>query len=274
MTTVKLSTSIALLSLLGLTACFQGDHATTTDAANDAAGTGDKDLAREVAGVWLLSTDYNYDQRCNYLPVEYIRTLFKLNESVELAKSDLPNGCEVSWDGQKVGFYFQESSPFESTFQSEYVFDKFFQPQRVPQRDSAAQLVGEQVQTAGLKGSTYHGPQSQGTGAERPAEGVPAGGEGGMDASANNDSSNQPTPNETSAATRLVEPAVNTATGIAVTGVGDKAIWEPGKKTLHVLHLNHILHVRAQMKGDDKKLREGSIALAKVIVGRLFDTDD
>jgi hypothetical protein len=259
----KIVSSFALLSLLGLTACFQGDRATTTDAANDAAGTGDNELARRVSGVWLLSTDYNYDERCNYLPEEFIKSLYKVNESVEMTKFDLKDGCEVRWDGQKVGFYFQESSPFESTFKSEYVFDKLFQPQRI----AATTPVDE---TTDVKSESYHGPNPEGTGAEHPAEGIAAGGGSGTDSSAVNDTSNQPNPNLTSATLRLAAPAVNTATGVAINGLGDKAIWEPAKKTLHVLHLNHIFHIRSQIKGNDQIALQGSVSLAKVIMDKLY----
>lgn len=242
-----------------LTACFQGDHARNEDTANDAAGTGDAHEAREVSGMWLLSTDYNYDERCNYLPVEYIRTLFKLNESVALEKYDLPNGCEVRWSGQKAGFSFEPGSPYESTFQSEYAFDKLFQPGRVAELDAISE-------TPGVKDGSYHGPNPQGTGAEYPTQGVPG---QGVDASAKNDSTNQPTPNQTAAATQLAAPAQSTPTGVPIMGVADKAIWEPGKRTLHVLHLNHVMHVMAPAGGNDQTARQGAIALAKLIIGHL-----
>lgn len=247
-----------------MTACFQGDNARNEDDANDAAGTGDAATARRVSGMWLLSTDYNYDQRCNYLPVEYVQSLFKLSEDVKLEKYDLTNGCEVRWDGQKVGLYFEKGSPYESTFQSEYAFDRLYQPRRVAVLDSISERPG-------VKQGSYHGPRPEGTGAERPAEGSsPA---GGIDASAKNDSTNQPTPGKTQAATRLVAPAQNTPTGIAITGVGDKAIWEPAKRTLHVLHLNHILSVSAPMSGSEKTAREGAMAMANTIIGRLFNEE-
>lgn len=252
---------LCILPLCGLSACFFGDQSTTTDAANDAAGTGDPHEAREVSGVWLLSTDYNYDQRCNYLPVEFVRNLFKLGESVELEKYDMLNGCEVRWGGEKVTFSFEKDSPYESTFQSEYAFDRLFQPQRVAERDSAAL-------TLGVKEGSYHGPNPEGTAAERPESGIrPGGGVG--DASADNDSSNHPLPNLTPAMTKLVTPAQNTPTGVALNGVGDKAIWEPRKRTLHVLYLNHIMHVTAPVRMNERVAREGAVNLATAILGRL-----
>lgn len=239
-----------------------GDRAALQDDANDAAGTADPHLAREVSGMWLLSTDYNYDERCNYLPEEYIRSLYKLEESVKLEKHDLPYGCEVRWDGQKAGFYFEKGSPYPSTFKSEYEFDKLFQPSRV----AALEAMTE---TPGMKDGSYHGPNPEGTGVERPVEGVaPA-----MDASAKNDSTTQPTAGETQAGARLAAPTLNTPTGVAVEGIGDKAIWEPAKRTLHVLHLNHIMHVTAPKSGSEKTARQGAMALAETIIGRLFDAE-
>ena len=260
----RLKLTIFLLGpLCWLTACFQGDGGRLQDGANDAAGTADPAIAREVTGMWLLSTDYNYDMRCNYLPLEYIRSLYKLNESVALEKLDIPNGCEVHWDGQKVGFYFEPGSPYESTFQSEYAFDKLLQPRRVAALDSMSE-------NPGVKHGSYHGPNPQGTGVERPAQGLPG---AGVDASAANDSSTQPIPNLTQAAQRIAAPAQNTPTGVAVAGVGDKAIWDPGKRTLHVLHLNHIMHVTAPKSGNEQTARQGAMALANAIIGRLFNKE-
>lgn len=256
--------TLLLLSLCGLPSCHMGgDQNVPNDAANDASGTGDPDLAREVTGVWRLSTDYNYDERCNYLPTEFVRNLFKLNESITLEKYDLQNGCEVRWGNQKVGFYFEPGSPYESVYQSEYAFDRLFQPQNVVANETTPPNFNS------VKESPYHGPNPQGTGAERPAEGVSTG--GGIDASARNDSSNQPDPNLTPANTQLAAPAQNTPTGMAIEGVGDKAIWDSRKRTLHVLHLNHVLHVTAPTTGNEKAMRQGAIDLAMTIIGRLND---
>ncbi len=62
--------------LLGLclAACSTQDR-DNMDSAN-AAGTGDATLARRVSGARLLSTDYHYQERCNYLPEEFVRNLF------------------------------------------------------------------------------------------------------------------------------------------------------------------------------------------------------
>src|SRR5919199_3297418 len=55
---------IPLLPVL-LLACGQGSS--TTDSANDAAGTGSPFEARRVTGTRLLTTDYKYDKICNLL---------------------------------------------------------------------------------------------------------------------------------------------------------------------------------------------------------------
>jgi len=259
----KITLSVLFIfPLCFLTSCFFGDQGRDRDDANDAAGTADPHLARRVSGTWLLSTDYNYDQRCNYLPVDYIRSVYKLKESAELEKYDLPNGCEVRWQGDKAGFFFEEGSPYQSTFQSEYAFDKLFQPRRVAELDSMSE-------TPGMKDGSYHGPQPQGTVVEHPVEGVSAG--AGIDASAKNDSTTQPIQGETQATVRLADPAQNTPTGVAVTGVGDKAIWEPAKRTLHVLHLNHIMHVTAPRGGSEQTARQGAVVLAQALIGRLMN---
>lgn len=251
--------ALLLATLTSLPGCFQGDHQPTEDTANDAAGTGDDELAREVTGTWLLSTDYNYDQRCNYLPLEFVQSLFHIDESAKLEKYDLPNGCEVRWSGQRVGLYFEESSPYESVFQSEYAFDTLFQPRKVAQLDS-------NTVTPGVKPGSYHGPKPQGTGAERPAEGLSG---AGVDASALNDTSTGLTHNNTPAAAHLVAPAEATPTGVPVSNVGDKALWEPRKRLLHVLYLNHIFHVQAPTKGDANTAREGAVNFAKYLIGHL-----
>jgi|GEM_PF-2000231 len=266
------NTSLFLLALCGLTACFQGDHANTTDDANDAAGTGDNaELAREVTGVWLLSTDYNYQERCNYLPVEFIQNLFNLNKSVELTKYDIPDGCEIRLNnGDKVGFYFDKKSPFESTFQSEYAFDKKYQPQQIDKARTTMDAAN--VDPAQIKQQSYHGPKPEGTGADLPISTVSA--RTGLDSSAKNNSSDQLSANLTPVGAHLTDPAKNTSVGVAVQNVGDKALWEPDTRTLHVLHINHIFSVVVRLKGDEATAKQGAIDLARVLTSRLFDPTD
>jgi hypothetical protein len=265
------NTGLFLLSLCCLTACFQGDHANDTDDANDAAGTGDPNLAREVTGVWLLSTDYNYQERCNYLPVEFVQNLFKLDESVELTKYDIPDGCEIRLNnGQKVGFYFDKQSPFASTFQSEYAFDKNYQPQQVDKARTT--MDAADIDPAQIKEQSYHGPKPGGTSTDfSPTD---ASAKTGLDSSAGNDTSIHPSANRTPIAAHLTPPAKNTSTGVAVQNVGDKALWEPATRTLHVLHINHVFSVVVRLKGDEATAKQGAIDLARVLTSRLFDLTD
>ncbi len=252
---MKRTTLLLLIPLFGLFSCFQGDHEPQTDDANDAAGTGNDIQAREVVGMWLLSTDYNYDERCNYLPEEFVRNLFKLPEDADLQKYESMYGCEVHWGKNKVGFSFEGQKSFESTFQSEYVFNKKYQPELAAAADSAA-----------VRKAPYTGPVTQGVGAESPAD---TSTQQKAPSTTRNDRASATTNNIPPQASRITQPARNTPTGVAVAGVGDKAIWEPGKQTLHVLYNNHILHVMAQLPGKPDTIKQGTIDLAKVIISTL-----
>ena len=116
-----------LLLGLGLVACStqSRDNMDT----GSAAGLGDDRLARRVTGVYLLSTDYHYQEPCNYLPEEFVRNLFQLGEKVELEKYSDPDCCELRWGSNKIGFHMESNKPFESVYQSEYHFNKLFEPQ-------------------------------------------------------------------------------------------------------------------------------------------------
>ncbi|GAB3770153.1 hypothetical protein GCM10028818_07490 [Spirosoma horti] len=225
-----------------------------------AAGTGDDEVAKRVSGTWLLSTDYHYQERCNYLPEEFVRNLFQLGENVELAKYSEINSCELRWGSNKVGIYLESNKPFESTFQSEYFFDKLFQPEAKKAADENA-----------VAKPTIYGPQPQGTNAELPASTTTTSAKQdsarGNDPSAPIDGMTNPTP-------PIASPAKNTATGVAVENVGDKAIWEPGKRALHVLYNNHVFSVVAQIPGGDAKAKQGAIGLAKLVTHSLDDDTD
>ncbi len=229
--------------------------------ANNAAGTGDPDLARHVSGVYLLSTDYHYQEPCNYLPEEFVKNLFQLGEGVELTKHSELHSCELRWGPNKIGFYLESGKPFESVYQSEYHFNKLFEP---------GANAGADQGTAAKP--TLFGPAPQGTNAELPA---PTNEES---ASTEQDSTrgdaSAPLGGITKPAPPLVEPARNTATGEAVKEVGDKAIWEPGKKALHVLHNNHVFSVVVQMPGNSAKLKQSSIGLAKLVIYYISENRD
>lgn len=242
-----------LLLGLGLVACStqERDNMST----GTGAGNGDPYVARRVSGMYMLSTDYRYQETCNYLPEEFVRNLFQLGDKVELAKYSGLDNCELRWGNNKIGFYLESKRPFESIYQSEYYFNKLFQPK--------ANEAADQEEAK----PTIFGPQPQGTGAEVPV------GEGPtlkQDSARGGDPS-APLSGMTSPVPPLVTPAQDTPTGEAVNGVGDKAIWEPGKKALHILYNNHVFSVVAQMPASPDKLKQGAIGLAKVVVQSLSD---
>ncbi len=102
---MKINPILYTLPVLFLSSCFKGDNATETDSANDAAGTGSPYLAREVAGVWQLSTDqrFGYDEPCNVLNEGLIQSTFDMKATDELKTLDYPNGCEFKWSGGTEG---------------------------------------------------------------------------------------------------------------------------------------------------------------------------
>jgi hypothetical protein len=226
----------------------------------NAAGTGDDYVAKRVSGVWLLSTDYHYQERCNYLPEEFVRNLFQLGDKVELEKYSELNSCELRWGPNKVGFYLESEKPFESTFQSEAFFDRLFQPQV---RKAADENTPSKP--------TIYGPSPQGTNSEFPVN--EAGTSPKQDSTRGGDPS-APIAGITQPVPPIAKPAQNTATGEAVNGVGDKAIWEPGKKALHVLYNNHVFSVVAQVPGSQAKLKQGARGLAELVIQTLNDNTD
>jgi hypothetical protein len=225
-----------------------------------AAGLGDADLARRVTGVYLLSTDYHYQEPCNYLPEEFVRNLFRLGEQVKLGKYSELNSCEFRWGANKVGIRLESEKPFESVYQSEYHFNKLFEPQANKRTD----------QNSESKPNLF-GPAPQGTGAEVSAHTTDTtpkqDSTRGADPSGPIEGMTKPTP-------PLTTPARPTANRVAISGVGDKAIWEPGKKSLHVLFNNHVFSILAQMPGDSATIKQGSIGLAKLVINSLNDNRD
>ncbi|WP_080054465.1 hypothetical protein [Spirosoma aerolatum] len=216
-----------------------------------AAGLGDAYMARRVTGVWLLSTDYHYQERCNYLPEEFVRNLFHLGDEVELTRYTELNSCELRWGPNKIGFYLESEKPFESVYQSEYYFNKLFDPK-------ANQIADQQARAE----PALSGPAPEGTNAETPAS---------TTSSSQQDSTRGADPNSpiegiTKQTPPLVAPVQSPSAGEAVDRVGDKAIWEPGKKSLHVLYNNHVFSVVAQMPGSQAVLKQGSIGLARLVI--------
>lgn len=262
---MKISTLLLAFPGLCLTSCFMGDNATTTDSANDAAGTGSPYLAREVVGVWQLSTDqrFGYDEPCNVLNNGLIQSTFDIKLTDELRTLDHPNGCQFKWSGGIASIAFGGPRPYPSIYHAEYIFDKKYQ-------GGAGQVSGQMGETGDKP--PISGPATQGTGAERPAaepEG-PNSPDIDADVTPGNDSSNSVS-GITSAAAQFTKPVISTGRFVAVTNVGDKAVWEPAASTLHVLYNNHIVNVRVQTKANEATRQQKATSLAELVLNHFTE---
>ncbi len=231
----------------------------TNDDANDAAGTADPYLAREVVAVRTLTTDARYLDPCNYLGEEYIRTAFKIGEG-EVNEMSNPSGCEFEWDKNKVALSFGGHRPFESIYAAEYKFDKLYQPR----------LAGVTTGQMGVENEkpALSGPAPEGTGANGPAI---SGAGTGNDKTAGNDTSTSVSAAQVPIAAKFTEPVENSGQFIAVPGVGDKAVWEPAKKTIHVLYNNHIVNVMVETKDSPAVQQQKAAMMAKVILDKIAE---
>lgn len=248
---MKKSTFLPAIAALALASC----NPDNTDGANDAGGTASPYLAREVAGVHMLSNDANYDEPCNYLAEEFVHSTFKLGSDMALEKVDGPKGCTFKWGGNQVMISFGSTKPYPSIYHSEYVFNKLYQP-GVPQ-------PGEQAPQK----SAYTGPQTQGMVAEQPAESA-TGTATQRDTSAANDTATSVS-RVTAAATRFTTPTVSTGRFVAYPGLGDKAVWEPSAGVMHVLLNNHILNVQVKTNGKPAQQQAQAAILANVILNEV-----
>ncbi|MEZ0608841.1 hypothetical protein ACAW74_10020 [Fibrella sp. WM1] len=235
------------LALLALASC----RPSTQDNANDAGGTANAKLAREVVGVRMLSNDANYDEPCNYLAEEFVRNTFKLGATTEVEKVDGPRGCTFSWENNQVTVSFGSVKPYPSIYHAEYVFNKLYQPgvkQPMAMTDEKPALSG---------------PEPEGTAAEQPAESA-TGSIAKRDTSAANDTANT-TSRVTAAAAKLTTPAASTGRFLAYPGLGDKAVWEPTARVMHVLLNNHILNVQVKSSAKPAQAQAQAAILANVI---------
>jgi len=233
----------------------------TTDDANDAAGTASPYLAREVVGVHMLTNDTDYDKPCNVLGEEFVRSAFNLGATTEMLELDYPNGCTFEWGGNKVSMAFGGQKPYPSIYHAEYIFDKFYQ-------GGAGQVSGQSGEMGPV--APLSGPDTRGTGAERPVT-EPEGAESGdidADSTAGNDSS-ESISGITSAATQFAKPVISTDRFVAVPNVGDKAVWEPAAGAMHVLYNNHIVNVTVMTKDAPAVRKQRAQSLAEVLVDKV-----
>ena len=239
----------------------------TTDDANDAAGTGGGELAREVVGIHLLSTDANYDAPCNYLAEEFVTATFQLQD-VTLEKFDQPNGCDFEWGNNKIGLMMGGRKPFPSIYHAEYVFDRLYQPN--PEKLAIGQEMVQDEEREPLSGPDRSVGPSEGTGSEgadpTSTTTTPNGAKGSVPAA--NDTA-RTISGVTRQAGKFVEPSKSGMGFVAVMGVGDKAVWEPAKQTMHVLYNNHILNVLVKTADSETLKRQRAATLAKVILNQI-----
>ncbi|GAB2588364.1 hypothetical protein [Spirosoma areae] len=209
------------------------------------------ELARHVSGALTLTTDANYDEPCNILGEEYIRGLFKLEEATKLEEGHHHNGCDFAWAGNKVEVAFGGAKPYSSIYLAEYQFDKMYQakPEAVveaPVEEADAEAVS--------------GPSTEGTNAETPSK----------ETKSATTEDNQPTHSGESAATPpLTEHAVSTGNYEAVSGVGDKAVWDASTGAMHVLYNNHIISVTVETKDKPEVKKEHAQNLTEVLIEKI-----
>lgn len=250
------STLLLAVPVFCLTSCFMGDNSPTTDDANDAAGTGNPYLAREVVAVRTLTTDAQYLDPCNYLGEEFVMDVFKVAEG-EMKEMSGPDGCTFEWGKNKVALKFGGHRPFESIYAAEYRFDKMYQPR----------VAGVTTGQMGVEHEkpALSGPDPQGTGANGPAEnGVNV----KRDQTPGNDTATSVSSAQVAIATKFTEPVEDSGQFKAVPGVGDKAVWEPAKKTIHVLYNNHIVNVTVDTKDSPAMQQQRAGSMAKIILSK------
>jgi len=189
-------------------------------------------LARHVSGLQTLATDNNYEEPCTILGEEYIRDVFKLEETVALEEGHHHEGCEFSWAGHKVQVAFGGARPYSSIYLADYMFDKMYQSKHETTAAPAVEDVNKMAES---------GPKTEGTG----AEGSPA------DSTHQTQNDHQPEHSGVSASMNT-EHAVSTGHYEAVPEVGDKAVWDAKTGAMHVLYNNNIISVMVESKTKPK----------------------
>lgn len=222
----------------------------TTDDANDAAGTGSPFEAREVSGVRMLTTDYNYDRICQFLDDGFVRGTFNLGGFTEMTTTDTRTGCRYVWPEGAVTISFGGYKPYSSIYDAEYTFDRLYQP-----------IAMDEIEQAVDKPSLF-GPSPQGTASEWPAIRSPK-----------PEHDSLAFTGDSLPATRLTEPAYRTPRLTVVANVGDKALWNADKQQLHVLYLHHILNIGIKLREKPAVARQRAVTLARVIVEKLHQAD-
>ncbi|QMW05877.1 hypothetical protein [Spirosoma foliorum] len=212
-------------------------------------------LAKKVAGVNTLSVDFGYDEPCNILGEEYVRSTFNLGEKTELEEGHGHNGCEFTWEGNKVLVSFGGSKPYPSINQAEYLFDKMYQNKPA----AAPAPVAEVPETATVSSSEGTSPEAIVTDEEA--------------TESHSTDDHQPQHGGVTAAATHTEHAASTGHYEAVPNVGDKAVWDATTGALHVLYNNHIINVTVETKGKAEAKKEQAQSLAEVLIEKIADNE-
>ena len=213
-------------------------------------------VAKQVVGVRTLTTDFNYDEPCNILGEEYVRNMFKLGESTTLEEMHEHNGCAFEWAGNKVVVSFGGSKPYSSIYQAEFLFDKMYQSK--PQE--AIEPVTEAPRSTTVTSAEGTSPEA-----------IVSDGEAAQHHTTDD---NQPQHGGITAATpALTEHAVSTGHFEAISGVGDKAVWDATTGAMHVLYNNHIINVTVETKDKAEVRKEHAQSLAEVLIDKIAENE-
>ncbi|WP_128544742.1 hypothetical protein [Larkinella soli] len=227
---MKSNWKITLLPLLALS-CGGPDSGNPADVA----GTGQVEgLGRYVSGTFLLTEDVKYDKACNYFDEQFVREMFEVEATTAITTEDNQTNCAFIWDNKKqLVISTTNRSSFQSIYHAEYYFDSLYQPTALAQRRRGRQ-------------DTQFGQYTEDRTAEGPTAGMTnqnVSGQG-IDSSAVNDSSDTYNYNSRNARQSVADiPTVSNAIGRAIPDIGDKALWDDRKRTLHVLALNNVFHI-------------------------------
>lgn len=209
-------------------------------------------LAKKVAGVKALTTDFNYDEPCNILGEEYVRTTFNIAETTALEEGHNHDGCEFSWAGNKVVVAFGGSKPYPSMYHAEYNFDKMYQGKPEAAMTEPVEEVTEEAKS---------GPDTEGTASEVSA---------GDSTHQNTDDKHPDHAGVSAGAPALTKHAVvSTGNFKPVSNVGDKAVWDATTGAMHVLYNNHIISVTVETKDKPELKKERAQNLAEVLIEKI-----
>ena len=219
--------------------------------------------AKRVAGVNALTVDFNYDEPCNILGEEYVRSTFDLEETTTLEEGHEHGGCDFSWTGNKVSIAFGGTKPYSSIYQAEYTFDKLYQGKS----REAMTPVDESPETTVVTSSEGTNPDaivSDQTVSEHNTTVI-------KDSTKDD---NQPLHSGESAALHpLTKPAISKGSFEAVPNVGDKAVWNAATGAMHILYNNHIISVTVETKDKPEVKKKHAESLSEVIIEKIAENE-